>query len=211
VAQPLRLRGMRVLPRIAWLALGGLGAVLAAVRLQLWVVERDAAAGWLAVVVGLAMGGALWALVLVVGLRFRSPRWAGGLLVLAPLIFLTLGYYGTTRYPAHNFKTPSTAAEWKTLHPTLRLALWLIALEDRQLVLTDIARTAGDYDEMGLVRQRESSHYIKGDGYAHAMDVRVSNVGEVRNWARQGLFLLMGLQTRRHVGTADHLHVSLPG
>lgn len=200
-----------MLPRIAWLTLGALGAVLTTVRLQLWVIERDATAAWLAVVAGLVVGGALWAVVLAVGLRFRSLRWAGGTLVLAPLIFLALGYYGTTRYPAHNFKTQAAASEWKTLHPTLRLALWLIALEDRQVVLTDIARTASDYDEMGLAPRRESSHYIKGDGYAHAVDVRVSNVGEVRNWARQGLFLLMGLKTRRHVGTADHLHVSLPG
>lgn len=200
-----------MIPRIAWLALGALGAVLTAVRLQLWVIERDAATGWLAVVAGLAMGGVLWALVLVVGLRFRSLRWVGGALLLAPLAFLLLGYYGTTRYPAHNFKTQETAAEWNTLHPTLRLALWLMALEDRQLVLTDISRTANDYEEMGLLSRRESPHYIKGDGYAHAVDLRVSNVGEVRNWARQGLFLLMGLETRRHVGTADHLHVSLPG
>jgi hypothetical protein len=200
-----------MLPRIAWLVAGALAAVLTAVRLQLWVIERDAATGWLAVVAGLALGGALWAVVLVVGLRFRSLRWVGLALVLAPLGFLSLGYYGTTRYPAQNFKTQETAAEWKTLHPTLRLALWLLALEDRQLVLTDIARTENDYEEMGLVRRRDSPHYIKEDGYAHAVDLRVSNVGEVRNWARQGLFLLMGLKTSRHVGTADHLHVSLPG
>ena len=87
----------------------------------------------------------------------------------------------------------------------------MMALEDRRLVLTDIARQSSDYEEMGLKKQPASLHYIKSDGYAHAVDLRVSNVGEMRNWARQGLFLLMGLQALRHTGTADHLHVSLPG
>ncbi len=202
-----------MLPRIAWLAVGALGAVLTAVRLQVWLIERAVAVGWLAVVAGLVLGGVGWALVLVVGLGFRSLRWIGAILLLAPLVFLVLGYCGTTRYPAQNFKTPAAASEWKTLHPTLRQALWLMALEDRQLVLTDIARAQSDCDEMGmgLTRVKESLHYIKDDGYAHAVDLRVSNVGELRNWARQGLFVLMGLKTRRHLGTADHLHVTLPG
>jgi hypothetical protein len=200
-----------VLPRLLWLGLGALASLLATVRLQLWILQAYPGAGWWAVGGGLAAAGALWALVLVLGLRFRSAKWIGSLLILAPLVFLALGYYGTTRYPQHRFKTVETAAEWSTLHPTLRLTLWLMALEDGQLVLTDIAREAHDYEEMGFKRPSKSPHYIKDDGYAHAVDLRVSNVGEVRNWARQGMFLLMGLQALRHTGTADHLHVSLPG
>ncbi len=64
---------------------------------------------------------------------------------------------------------------------------------------------------MGLKAQGRSPHYLHGDGYAHAVDLRVSNVGETRNWARQGLFLLMGLQAIRHTGTADYLYLALSG
>jgi hypothetical protein len=150
------------------------------------------------------------ALVLIVGLRMRSPRKMGLACGAALLLFLGLGYFGTTHYPAHNFKTPDTAVEWTQLHPTLRLTLWLVALEDRQMVLTDIARRPSDYPRMGLKRQEDSPHYLHLDGCAHAVDLRVSNVGEMRNWARQGLFLLMGLDAIRHTGTADHLHLALP-
>jgi hypothetical protein len=45
----------------------------------------------------------------------------------------------------------------------------------------------------------------------------VRDAGDLRNWARQGVFLALGLKadrhggpTDRHGGTADHLHVSLP-
>ena len=79
------------------------------------------------------------------------------------------------------------------------------------MVLTDIARAPAEYRQMDLKTQGVSPHYLHVDGYAHAVDLRVSNVGETRNWARQGLFLLMGLEAIRHTGTADHLHLALPG
>ena len=112
-----------MLPRILWLVVGALVSLVAAVRLQLWILQHEPEAGWLAVAGGLTLAGAFWALVLVLGLRFRSLRWAGSVLILAPIIFLVLGYHGTTRYPQHHFKTADTAAEWPELHPTLRLAL----------------------------------------------------------------------------------------
>lgn len=130
---------------------------------------------------------------------------------ITPLLFLVLGYYGTVHYPPHNFKTADTATEWTTLHPTFCLALWLVALEDRRMVLMGIARAPVEHRPVGLKTQGVSLHYLHVDGYAHAVDLRVSNVGETRNWARQGLFLLMGLEAIRHTGTADHLHLALPG
>ena len=168
-----------MLPILLWFVASGLLALLAAIRLQLVLLGGDPEAGWLAVA------------------------------LFFPLLFLGLGYYGTTRYPARNFKTPETAAEWPILHPTLRLALWLVSLEDRRMVLTDIARHPREYGEMGLRRPAASPHYLHGDGYAHAVDLRVSNVGAARNWARQGFLLLMGLNAVRHTGTADHLHLAL--
>ena len=188
-----------------------LAALLSAIRVQLTILHADPTAGWLAVVAGLVAGGGLLALVCIVGFRFRSLRKMGLAVCIAPLLFLGLGYYGTTHYPSHNFKTRDTAAEWTTLHPTLRLALWLVALEDQRMVLTDIVRQPAEYAEMGLPGRGGSPHYLHGDGYAHAVDLRVSNVGETRNWARQGLFLLMGLDAIRHTGTADHLHLALSG
>jgi len=61
-----------------------------------------------------------------------------------------------------------------------------------------------------LPRAPDSQHYVGDDGFARAVDVRVSDAGALRNWARQGMFLLMGLEAGRHQGTADHLHISLP-
>ena len=200
-----------MLPLLLWWAIVVLGALLSTIRVQLAILRADPTAGWLAVVVGLLAGGGILAVVCIVGFRFRSLRKMGLAVFVAPLLFLALGYYGTTHYPQRNFKTATTAAEWTTLHPTLRLALWLVALEDRQMVLTDIAREPAEYAQMGLEGRAHSPHYLHQDGYAHAVDMRVSNVGETRNWARQGLFLLMGLQAKRHTGTADHLHLALSG
>jgi len=198
-----------MLPTLLWFVAGGLLALLAAIRLQLVLLGGDPEAGWLAVAAGLMAGGAIFALVCICGLRFRSWRKMGAVALFFPLLFLGLGYYGTTRYPARNFKTPEIAAEWPMLHPTLRLALWLVSLEDRRMVLTDIARHPREYGEMGLRRPAASPHYLHGDGYAHAVDLRVSNVGAARNWARQGCLLLMGLNAECHTGTADHLHLAL--
>jgi hypothetical protein len=65
---------------------------------------------------------------------------------------------------------------------------------------------------MGLpaVAAGGSRHFPDDQGYARAVDIRVSATGEMRDWLRQGSFLLMGLRASRHVGTADHLHVALP-
>jgi len=200
-----------MLPLLLWCIVGGIVALLTTIRVQLVLLHADPTAGWLAVVAGLFVGGGLLALVSIAGFRFRSLRKMGLAVFITPLLFLVLGYYGTAHYPPHNFKTADTATEWTTLHPTLRLALWLVALEDRRMVLTDIARAPAEYRQMGLKTQGVSPHYLHVDGYTHAVDLRVSNVGETRNWARQGLFSLMSLEAIRHMGTADHLHLALPG
>ena len=49
-----------------------------------------------------------------------------------------------------NFETMSIAAECATLHPMLRLMLWLFAIWDRRMVLTDIAREPAEYAKMGV-------------------------------------------------------------
>ena len=147
-----------MLPTLLWFVAGGLLALLAAIRLQLVLLGGDPEAGWLAVAAGLMAGGAIFALVCICGLRFRSWRKMGAVVLFFPLLFLG--------------------------HPR-------------------------EYGEMGLRRPAASPHYLHGDGYAHAVDLRVSNVGAARNWARQGFLLLMGLNAVRHTGTADHLHLAL--
>ena len=49
-----------------------------------------------------------------------------------------------------NFETMSIAAECATLHPMRRLMLWLSAIGDRRMVLTDIAREAAEYAKRGV-------------------------------------------------------------
>jgi len=178
--------------------------------MQLELIVRGMATGWVAVVGGLVVGGLILALVLAVGLRLRSLRWTGIALLMVALAVLALGYKGISTFPLQNFKSAEVRSEWHRLHPTLRLVLWLARAGDRDVMLTDIARTPEDYTLMGLEGRGQSPHFVQADGFAHAIDVRVSDAGALHNWARQGLFLLVGLDALRHKGTADHLHVSLP-
>jgi hypothetical protein len=61
---------------------------------------------------------------------------------------------------------------------------------------------------MGLPVSRESLHYRQADGWVHAVDLR-THAG-LKSLLVQWYFDLMGFDTLRHVGTHDHLHVSLP-
>jgi len=185
-------------------------AVLAAIRVQLVLLGQYPGLGWWALAAGLLAGGVALSLVLVVALRWRSLKGAGLLASAVLLSVATVGTAGAMRFPAHNFKSPELRDEWRQLHPTLRLALWVARLGEHDLVLTDLSRTPDDYATMSLSQPAGSAHYTHSDGYARAVDLRVSDAGDLRNWARQGVFLLMGLRAQRHGGTADHLHVSLP-
>ena len=199
-------------PTILWFGTGLAASVLATVRVQLVILSRYPQADWLALTGGLAAGGLLLFLTLLVGFRMRSPRRAAVLMVTVPVIVLTVGCLGATRFPEGNFKSALVKAEWSQLHPTLRLALWISWLGERDLVLTDVLRSAEEDEEMGLpmVPKGGSPHFPDDQGYARAVDIRVSDSGELGNWLRQGSFLIMGLRASRHTGTADHLHVALP-
>ncbi len=63
---------------------------------------------------------------------------------------------------------------------------------------------------MGLPVYERSLHFEQADGYIHAMDLRTLGRGEWRNRLMELYFRTLGFRTLRHVGTADHLHVSLP-
>ena len=107
-------------------------------------------------------------------------------------------------HPIHPWSYP------ESLHPMLRLAASTFLLFDRQAVITDTQRTVGDYLAMGLPVNESSLHFKLEDRWVHALDLRTVGRSEWRNRVTAGYFRLMGFRTLRHVGTADHLHVSLP-
>lgn len=110
---------------------------------------------------------------------------------------------------ATNAKHPEVQKEFRSLHPVLRLGVSTLIWLDNDLVITDGARRPEDYGRMGLLRKSHSLHYEQSDGYAHAIDIRTLEKSIIRNWLIERYFRLMGFNTLRHVGTADHLHVSI--
>ena len=81
---------------------------------------------------------------------------------------------------------------------------------DGDVTVTEIGRERADYARMGLPTIRNSLHYVQGDGWVHAVDIRTRNGGALRNALLHAWFAALGFDTLRHAGTADHLHVSLP-
>jgi hypothetical protein len=109
-----------------------------------------------------------------------------------------------------NAKTEAIRAAYPLLHPALRLAVGTLRILDGEIVLTDIERGPESYAEMRLPRPGHSAHYAQEDGTVHAIDLRTAGVGSLRNGLVQLYFEVLGFETLRHVGTADHLHVRLP-
>ena len=110
---------------------------------------------------------------------------------------------------AANAKHPEVQNEFLSLHPILRLGISTIIFLDNDLVVTDAKRQPEDYQKMGLKTKKQSLHYKQSDGFAHAVDIRVNDRSEIRNWLLKAYFNAMGFNTLRHIGTSDHLHVSL--
>jgi len=108
-----------------------------------------------------------------------------------------------------NAKSEEVRGYFLSVHPILRVALSTVILVDPGLVITDMARKPSDYGRMGLPVNGRSKHYEQPDGWVHAVDLRTKSNGEIRNWAVQFYFEVMGFSTLRHVGTADHLHVQM--
>ncbi len=124
---------------------------------------------------------------------------------------LVIGYcaHGLFFLKGKNAKSTAVASEYTSLHPILRLSISTILFIDKDLILTDASRLPEDYRKMGLKKKAHSLHYKQKNGYAHAFDVRTKGHSELRNGLLKCYFRLMGLNTLRHGGTADHLHVSL--
>lgn len=108
-----------------------------------------------------------------------------------------------------NAKSDEVRSYYRSVHPVLRVAIATAVLGDPDMVITDARRVAMDYTRMGLPVNERTKHYVQRDGYVHAVDLRTRDRSEIRNRATQLYFWMMGFDTLRHVGTADHLHVQL--
>lgn len=109
-----------------------------------------------------------------------------------------------------NVKSADVRAEYRTLHPLLRLASSAVILADPESVITDAGRGGADYGAMGLPARERSLHYRQRDGWVHALDFRTTGRSRVRNLMVHVAFSALGFRVLRHGGTGDHLHVSLP-
>ena len=108
-----------------------------------------------------------------------------------------------------NAKTTEVRGEYVTVHPLLRTAVGTILVFNPDAIITDMSRVPADYQDMGLSTKARSLHYPQSDGYVHAIDFRTKGNSEWRNTALKWTFQALGFRTLRHVGSADHLHVSL--
>jgi len=135
---------------------------------------------------------------------FKRKLWMAGLVVLAYCSHALFFVHG------EHLKSAEVRKEYTDLHPIIRLAVATLIHVDQRAMVTDASRAPHDYDKMGLPRNARSLHLIQGDGYAHAVDLRTTGRPEWVNALVTVYFKAMGLETLRHVGTADHLHVSLP-
>jgi hypothetical protein len=168
--------------------------------------------GWLALSAGALATFVLLVLYLAV-LRWRlsgTPRVPK--IVRRGLLLLVAAYvcYGLLYVSGANVKRDDLRSHYSALHPLLRVASSTFLLLDRDAVITDLLRTHQDYQAMGLTANEASLHFEQEDGYVHALDLRTVGRPEWRNTAVAFYFWTMGFRTLRHVGTADHLHVSLP-
>ena len=108
-----------------------------------------------------------------------------------------------------NVKSDEVRTEYSGLHPLLRVATSAVILVDPGSVITDAGRTRDFYRRMGLSPNETSLHFQQDDGFVHALDLRTAGRPDWRNKGVELAFWAMGLHSLRHVGTADHLHVSL--
>ncbi|MGB0522888.1 MAG: hypothetical protein ACPGJS_08000 [Flammeovirgaceae bacterium] len=125
--------------------------------------------------------------------------------------FIMLFYLGYTLFYLSNAnaKTDAVHKEFTSLHPIVRVSVGTILLLDQSMLITDMSRTKEDYKLMGLKTLNNSLHYPQKDGYVHAIDLRTNDRSEFRNTLLKLYFNAMGFHTLRHVGTGDHLHISL--
>ncbi len=136
----------------------------------------------------------------------NSFKWK---MLIAGALVIVYCFNGLLFLKGGHAKTEAVQNEFTSLHPILRLSISTILFVDRDLILTDASRLPEDYKKMGLPTKTHSLHYKQKNGYAHAFDVRTKGHSELRNSFLKWYFEAMGFNTLRHIGTEDHLHISL--
>ena len=167
---------------------------------------------WASLLIGLLAAILVVALYLLllgkkVGIKksiFKYSLMASGLLVGVFVI------YSMLFVSASNLKSTNLKNTYTELHPLLRISVSTMILVDKESIITDIGRRPADYDKMGLPRLENSLHFAQSNGFVHAIDFRTNGRGALRNKLVEWYFKILGFRTLRHVGTADHLHISLP-
>ena len=210
---------------LGWLVLGAVLKVAAIITLPFAVLVRGAVfiyqhgrtPVWVALFVAaflaatVVTGYAVW-----LARRFTTKAGKGGRDLIIPVakwvaLPLVVFYcsYSLLYVASVNAKSAPVRAYYRALHPLLRISLSTLMLVDRDMLITDTGRAPEDYTRMGLPTNTRTRHYRQADGWIHAVDLRTSGRGAIKNRGVQFYFWLMGFDTRRHVGTADHLHVEL--
>lgn len=185
---------------------------LVLVRISVYIYQTYQLNGWVALA-----GGVLATVLLLIGYgcyityRYRQSFRIHKYLVRGIVVLVTAyTLYGVLYYSSLHTKTDDVNSYYRSLHPIMRVALTTITLADSDLLVTDIRREPEDYARMGLPENQQSLHYVQSNGYVHAVDLRTIGRPEWQNWLMRMTFNLTGLESIRHVGTADHLHIYLP-
>lgn len=130
--------------------------------------------------------------------------------LIAFLVVLIYSLHGILFFSSSNLKKPALQNEITEVHPIVRLSVSTLVYLDKDLIITDAQRVPEDYKKMGLRTAKSSLHYKQSSSnYAHALDLRTNGRSEFRNKCIEWYFKLLGFNTLRHIGTADHLHISL--
>lgn len=184
------------------------------IRGSVFLHEQYALSPWLSTMGGVGFS----AILLFVYFTFFYGKLTGGVggfdsmkrrLIIAVLLMILYSLQGILFFSPDNLKTQSLKKEMSQVHPILRLSVSTLVYLDKELIITDAQRQPEDYRKMGLKQKSHSLHYEQEDGYTHALDLRTKHRSELRNTFTKLYFKLMGFNTLRHGGTADHLHISL--
>ncbi len=205
---------MRFLLRILYLILLLTLPFILFIRLSVFAYINYEIGGWVA----LAVGGVATTLLMAVYFSVMYSKITGKIgtwmamkrrAYAAGFVVFAFSAYSLFYISGKNVKHTEVRSEFRELHPILRLAVSTLIIVDRNLLITDANRYPEDYKKMGLKAKQHSLHYKQSDGYVHALDMRTLGRSSFVNTAVEWYFRLMGFNTLRHIGTADHLHVSL--
>lgn len=182
------------------------------IRSSVWYNQEYALNGWLALGLGVLTTVALLVITLLWLFRRVNDKRKLFRYTWRICALMVLGYcgYGLMYLSGVHSKSEEVRSVYRSLHPVMRVAVATTTLADKSLVITDIAREASDYEQMGLPVNNRSLHFVQPTGYVHAIDLRTIGISEFRNVVLEKALNLAGLRTLRHTGTADHLHVYLP-